>query len=147
MEAPHLSRITEQYEKEGLVVLAVNSRDEPAEEIAQYLKKHNLQLLILLNGRHVKENVYGMMGIPMLFWINRAGVISINDKLVAVENIEAIIVNMLQEKPSLIVAFNADDRCPYSVVSDVMEELKRANAVRVSFTSDPESASQPSRRR
>lgn len=80
-------------------------------------------------------------------WINRSGVISINDKLVAVENIEAIVVNMLQEKPNLIVAFNADDRCPYSVVSDVMEELKRANAVRVSFTSDPESVSQPSRRR
>lgn len=80
-------------------------------------------------------------------WINRAGVISINDKLVAVENIEAIITSMMQEKPNLIVAFNADDRCPYSVVSDVMEELKKANAVRVSFTSDPESASQPSRRR
>ena len=80
-------------------------------------------------------------------WINRAGVISINDKLVAVENIEAIVTNMLQEKPNLIVGFNADDRCPYIVVSDVMEELKKANAVRVSFTSDPESASQPSRRK
>lgn len=80
-------------------------------------------------------------------WINRDGIISINDKLVTVENIEAIIVSMMQEKPSLIVAFNADDRCPYSVVSDVMEELKKANAVRVSFTSDPESTSQPSRRR
>jgi biopolymer transport protein ExbD len=80
-------------------------------------------------------------------WINREGIISINDKLVAVENVEAIITTMMQEKPSLIVAFNADDRCPYSVVSDVMEELKRANAVRVSFTSDPESASQPSRRK
>ncbi len=80
-------------------------------------------------------------------WINREGIISINDKLVAVENIEAIITTMMQEKPTLIVAFNADDRCPYSVVSDVMEELKKANAVRVSFTSDPESASQPSRRK
>jgi biopolymer transport protein ExbD len=83
----------------------------------------------------------------MRIWINRDGAISINDKLVAVDNIEAIIVTNLQEKPSLIVAFNADDRCPYSVVSDVMEELKKANAVRVSFTSDPESATQPSRRR
>jgi biopolymer transport protein ExbD len=80
-------------------------------------------------------------------WINREGIISINDKLVAVENIEAIVTNMMQEKPTLIVAFNADDRCPYSVVSDVMEELKRANAVRVSFTSDPESTTQPSRRK
>ena len=80
-------------------------------------------------------------------WVNRDGIISINDKLVTVENIEAIIVTMMQEKPSLIIAFNADDRCPYNVVSDVMEELKKANAVRVSFTSDPESPTQPSRRR
>jgi biopolymer transport protein ExbD len=83
----------------------------------------------------------------MRIWINRAGNISINDKLIAVDNIEAVIITMLQEKPNLIVAFNADDRCPYNVVSDVMEQLKMANAVRVSFTSDPESASQPSRRR
>lgn len=83
----------------------------------------------------------------MRIWINRDGVISINDKLVSVENIEAIVLASIQEKPNLIIAFNADDRCPYSVVSDVMEELKKANAVRVSFTSDPESASQPSRRR
>ena len=75
MEAPHLSRITEQYKKDGLVVLAVNSRDEPAEEIAQYVNEHDLQQHILLNGRYVKETVYGMMGIPMLFWINRAGIV------------------------------------------------------------------------
>jgi biopolymer transport protein ExbD len=83
----------------------------------------------------------------MRIWINRAGNIAINDKIIAVDNIENVIITMLQEKPSLIVAFNADDRCPYNVVSDVMEQLKNANAVRVSFTSDPESASQPSRRR
>jgi len=29
----------------------------------------------VLNGRNVKENVYGIKGIPMLFWINRAGLV------------------------------------------------------------------------
>ena len=80
-------------------------------------------------------------------WIDAAGNISINDKLVAVENIENIIITLMQEKPDMIVAFNADDRAPYGTVSDVMEELKKANAIRVSFTSDPESASMQSRRR
>jgi len=83
----------------------------------------------------------------MRIWINRDGMISINDKLVDVDNVEAIIVTMLQEKPNLIVAFNADDQCPYNVVSDVMDQLKQANAVRVSFTSDPETSTQKSRRR
>jgi biopolymer transport protein ExbD len=53
---------------------------------------------------------------------------------------------MLQERPDLIVAFNADDRAPYRVVSDVMEELKDASAVRVSFTSDKKNPNIPRRR-
>ncbi len=76
-------------------------------------------------------------------WIDAVGDISINDKLVNVENIEAIMAASLQENPSLIIAFNADHRTPYGIVSQVMEELKKANAIRVSFTSDPESKSPP----
>lgn len=72
----------------------------------------------------------------MHVWINQGGMISINDKIVRMEQIEDIMKGMLQERPDLIVAFNADDRAPYRVVSDVMEELKDASAVRVSFTSD-----------
>jgi biopolymer transport protein ExbD len=76
-------------------------------------------------------------------WIDAVGDISINDKLVQVDNIEAIMVNALKDNPALIVAFNADHRTPYGVVSDVMEQLKRANAVRVSFTSDREKHTGP----
>jgi len=56
-------------------VLAVNAWDEPKDEVESFVKEHKLQQRILLNGRNVKEVVYGMKGIPMLFWINRAGVI------------------------------------------------------------------------
>jgi biopolymer transport protein ExbD len=40
-------------------------------------------------------------------------------------------------KPDLVVAFNADERAPYRTVAGVLEDLKAANAVRVSFTSEP----------
>ena len=71
-------------------------------------------------------------------WIDAVGNIAIQDKLVEVEQIADIMITMLNENPLLIVAFNADYRTPNGIVSDVMEELKEANAVRVSFTSDPE---------
>jgi biopolymer transport protein ExbD len=74
-------------------------------------------------------------------WIDPTGRISIQDKLVELVQIKDIMVSMMQDNPSLIVAFNADHRTPNGVVSDVMEELKKANAVRVSFTSDKEKAS------
>lgn len=71
-------------------------------------------------------------------WIDAVGNISIQDKLVKVEHIEDIMVNALAENPLVIIAFNADHRTPAGIVHDVMEELKEANAIRVSFTSDPE---------
>ncbi|HEX5131793.1 MAG TPA: biopolymer transporter ExbD [Candidatus Krumholzibacteria bacterium] len=82
----------------------------------------------------------------MHVWIDQAGTISINDKIVKVTQIEDIMKLMLQERPDLIVAFNADDRAPYRSVSDVMEELKDANAIRVSFTSDKKNANVRRRR-
>jgi biopolymer transport protein ExbD len=82
----------------------------------------------------------------MHIWIDGGGRISINDKLVEVKQIEDIMLNMLSERPDIIVAFNADDRAPYGVVSNVMEELKDANAIRVSFTADPKRAGAPRRR-
>lgn len=68
-------------------------------------------------------------------WADRWDRISINDKLVRVENIQAIIASRLEENRGLIVAFNVDHRTRYLLVSDIMEELKEANAVNVSFTS------------
>jgi biopolymer transport protein ExbD len=76
----------------------------------------------------------------MHIWIDAGGTIAINDKIVYVSEVEPIIKSILVERPSLIVAFNADHRTPYGVISDVMDELKKANAIRVSFTSDMERA-------
>lgn len=74
-------------------------------------------------------------------WIDPSGRISIQDKIVEVGQIKDLMIAAMKENPSLIVAFNADHRTPNGIVSDVMEELKKANAVRVSFTSDKDKAS------
>jgi biopolymer transport protein ExbD len=71
-------------------------------------------------------------------WIDPVGHISIQDRLVMVDQIKDLMVGAMQDNPALIVAFNADHRTPNGIVSDVMDELKEANAVRVSFTSDKE---------
>lgn len=68
-------------------------------------------------------------------WADRYSRISINDKLVNVEDIDAIIGAKLAENRGLIVAFNIDHRTRYGLVSDIIDQLKEANAVNVSFTS------------
>jgi biopolymer transport protein ExbD len=72
-------------------------------------------------------------------WVDRTGQISIQDKLVSAGQVRDIMVKILKENPALIVAFNADVRTPNREVSAVIEELKKANAVRLSFTAAKQS--------
>jgi biopolymer transport protein ExbD len=74
----------------------------------------------------------------MRVWIDAKGNITIQDKFVSLDQVETIAAGAIANNPLLIVAFNADQRTPSGVVHDVIEALKQANAVRLSFTSDPE---------
>ena len=80
-------------------------------------------------NRELVSNVY----------INRLGQISIDDRLVQIKHIRDIMAYKISENPQLIVAFKTDTYAAYGTVSDVMEELKEVNAVRVFFNNDIES--------
>jgi biopolymer transport protein ExbD len=69
-------------------------------------------------------------------YINRVGQISIDDRLVQVKHIRDIMGTKISDNPQLIVAFKTDHYADYGTVSDVMEELKEVNAVRVFFNND-----------
>jgi biopolymer transport protein ExbD len=71
----------------------------------------------------------------MHIWADRFNRISINDKLVLVESIDAVVTKRFEENRSLIVAFNVDRRTKYDLVSRIMDQLKEANAVNVTFVS------------
>jgi biopolymer transport protein ExbD len=73
-------------------------------------------------------------------WVDSKGRISINDKLVYMNDIQSAISKRLEENPLLIVSFKADNRVRYEIMNSIMEELKQINAVRVVFSSDLESA-------
>ncbi|MFT5232737.1 MAG: biopolymer transport protein ExbD [Candidatus Krumholzibacteriia bacterium] len=77
-------------------------------------------------NRELVSNVY----------INRVGQISIDDRLVEVKHIADIMGTKISDNPQLIVAFKTDTYADYGTVSDVMEELKEVNAVRVFFNND-----------
>jgi biopolymer transport protein ExbD len=58
---------------------------------------------------------------------------------VQVKHVRDIIGRKINDNPQLIVAFKTDTYADYGTVSDVMEELKEVNAVRVFFNNDIES--------
>ncbi len=72
-------------------------------------------------------------------YINRLGQISIDDRLVQIKHITDIIGTKISDNPQLIVAFKTDTYTDFGTVSEVMEELKEVNAVRVFFNNDVES--------
>ena len=71
----------------------------------------------------------------MNIWADRFSRVSINDKLVQVDLIDAVVTKRFEENRALIVAFNIDRRTKYDLVSRIMDQLKEANAVNVTFVS------------
>ncbi|MBN1503867.1 MAG: biopolymer transporter ExbD [Candidatus Eisenbacteria bacterium] len=66
-------------------------------------------------------------------WIDADGRVSIDDNIIDISDIEPVISRKLSRNPALIVSFNTDKRCPYGIVSQAIDYLKNANAVRIAF--------------
>ncbi len=71
-EAPHLSRLAREHAGRGLVVLAVNAWDESESSIARFVKKNDLQQIVLLQGSAV-ESLYAVPALPTALWIDGSG--------------------------------------------------------------------------
>lgn len=80
----------------------------------------------------------GMRDMISNVYINQAGMISIDDVIVTAPDVVPIMSRKMIENPFMIVAFKTDKQTPYGFVSDVMESLKEANAVKVFFNTDME---------
>jgi biopolymer transport protein ExbD len=73
-------------------------------------------------------------------WINASGKISIDDKIVLMQEIEPVMAQKWRDNPSIIVGFKTDRQVPYRIMHDAMEQLKRANALSVVFNTDKKRA-------
>ncbi len=72
-------------------------------------------------------------------WASPAGEVMIDDMLVKdMPTLMRVVANKMQENPRIIVSIKADKRAPYGAISDVMEELRRAGALRINFATKRE---------
>jgi biopolymer transport protein ExbD len=69
-------------------------------------------------------------------WVDKFGKLSVNDNLVDLSAVGGIMLGKLGQNPALIVAFKADQQVAYDRMDEVMEELKKVNATKVSFSAD-----------
>jgi len=72
-------------------------------------------------------------------WIDAAGEISIDDKLVRMQDVAPILNEKLRGNPSMIVGFNTDTTTRYDLMAQAIDAMKTAGVLPVSFTTAPES--------
>ena len=66
-------------------------------------------------------------------YVDSHGAISIDDFEVQIPMVYNVMLRKLSEDYNMIVAFRADQRTPFGVMADVMNQMRRAEALRVSF--------------
>ena len=74
-------------------------------------------------------------------WVAGNGAINIDDKMVALNQVGPIIHAQLTANPGLIISINGDGRADFGVISDVIQELRKVEALRVNFATDREKGS------
>ena len=71
-------------------------------------------------------------------WVGANGAINIDDRLVGLDQVGTIIHAKVTAHPRLVISVKGDGRAPFGEVSDVIQELRKVEALRVNFATDRE---------
>jgi biopolymer transport protein ExbD len=86
-----------------------------------------LQLPALGQGKKVpKKNL-------MHIWINASNQVAVEGDIIPIGELEAIVKRNLEENPNLIISVKTDPGARYETMIDVLDELKLADAPRISL--------------
>jgi biopolymer transport protein ExbD len=68
--------------------------------------------------------------------VGPSGTVAFNDARVPVARVGVTLAEKLRENPDLAIALRADARTPYAIVAEVFEQLKAAQAARVTLATN-----------
>ncbi len=71
-------------------------------------------------------------------WISADGRISVDDMLMDADKLAVVMSEKMRKNPRIIVSLRVDERTPYGKVSEVIQALRRADALRVNFATRKE---------
>ena len=69
-------------------------------------------------------------------WVSADRKIYVDDKLAQLDQVANIFYDRRLKEPRTVVSLKCDFRSPYGLVSRVLEELRKADALRVNFATD-----------
>ena len=71
-------------------------------------------------------------------WISPEGNMMVDEYTADLSSVAGIVHEKIQINPRIVVLVKSDKDTPYRIISGVVEELKKANALRVSFIAKKE---------
>ena len=69
-------------------------------------------------------------------WVSRDGKISIDDKLITMEQVRFKVSEKLRDDPDLVVMIRSDKGVKYGIINDILDKLKDARAFKVVFSTE-----------
>lgn len=76
-------------------------------------------------------------------WVNRQGAINIDDQIVPLDQVGAIMNGKLRANPRTVVSVKADASAQFGLLSDVLQELRKVEVLRVNFATSRQREDQP----
>ena len=67
-------------------------------------------------------------------WVSKEGLVSINDRLFAVEDVAKIMYEKRVSDPQIIVSLKADEEAKMGLISSIHEELREADALKLNYS-------------
>ena len=67
-------------------------------------------------------------------WVSKEGLVSINDRLFAVQDVAKIMYEKRVSDPQLIVSLKADEEAKMELISSIHEELRESDALKLNYS-------------
>ena len=67
-------------------------------------------------------------------WVSKEGLVSINDRLFAVQDVAKIMYEKRVSDPQLIVSLKADEEAKMELIASIHEELREADALKLNYS-------------
>jgi len=67
-------------------------------------------------------------------WVSKEGLVSINDRLFAIQDIAKIMYEKRVSDPQLIVSLKADEEAKMELIASIHEELREADALKLNYS-------------
>ncbi len=98
------------------------------------LREFDVQVEYTLPEAYMIERIDNKRLISYI-WVGRDGRIQIDDNIVRVDDISAIMYQKRVEIPNLIVSMRIDQYSEMGVVTDIQQQLREADALRINYSS------------